>query len=124
MSSAGGAIWIVDDEPALSKMMGLFLKRRGYTVVTFNSTEKAWQQFQADPAAVRAAVVDLSMPGMDTREFGIRLLSTNPSIYVIFCSGYPADFHEVEAAAAGRVAFLHKPFTPEMLEERLRSLLG
>jgi CheY-like chemotaxis protein len=39
-------------------------------------------------------------------------------------SGYPVDITALEAAAPGRVAFLHKPFTPEMLAAAIRRMLA
>ena len=43
---------------------------------------------------------------------------------MIAASGYPVDMSEVEAAAPGRVAFLPKPFTPEMLVAVVRRMLA
>lgn len=124
MTQAAATVLIVDDEPSLLKMISVYLERRGHRVVTFASTEKAWQHVEADPAAVALAVVDVSMAGLSAREFGARLLAANPRAQVIFSSGYPADLREIESAGGERISFLAKPFTPEMLDERVRMVLG
>ena len=43
---------------------------------------------------------------------------------VIAASGYPVVMNALEAAAPGRVMFLHKPFTSEMLVDAVRRMLG
>jgi CheY-like chemotaxis protein len=41
MTNTAGSILLVDDEPALLKMMTTYLKRLGFTVVAVGSTEQA-----------------------------------------------------------------------------------
>jgi DNA-binding NtrC family response regulator len=117
-------ILIVDDEPPLLRMMGLFLGRLGYSVTTADSTGKAWALVEADPSAFAAAVLDGSMAGMSMEELGSRMLRSNPSLCILTASGYPVDMTALSAQAPGRVAFLLKPFTPEMLAKALRRLLA
>ena len=51
-------------------------------------------------------------------DLAARMLAANPRLCVIAASGYPVDMSRLEAAAPGRVMFLHKPFSPEMLGQR------
>jgi DNA-binding NtrC family response regulator len=118
------AIMIVDDEPSLLRMMELYLTRLGYRVVSFDSTEKAWEHAQADPAAFRLAVLDMTMAGLSSRELAERLLAVNPEAEVIFASGYPINLADFERTAPGRTSFLHKPFVPQTLASRVRDKLG
>jgi two-component system, cell cycle sensor histidine kinase and response regulator CckA len=115
---------IVDDEPALLRMMSAYLTRRGFAVLTFSSTDKALAHIDADPASVAVALLDISMPGLSPLELGRRLLAANPQARVIMASGYPGNLTELEAFAPGRVAFLHKPFTPESLAGSVRSIVA
>jgi DNA-binding NtrC family response regulator len=124
MGRSSGRILIVDDQPALLRMMGVYLTRLGYTVSTAGTTEQAWAAVEADPAATDVAVLDATMPGLSMEELAVRMLRANPMLRVLGASGYPVDMTAVEAAAPGRVAFLHKPFSPEMLAAAVRSLLG
>jgi len=114
----------VDDQPALLRMLSSYLSRLGYAVSTAGTTEKAWAHVEADPNGTDVAVLDATMPGLSMQELALRILSANPKLRVLGASGYPVDMAAVEAAAPGRVAFLHKPFTPEMLAAAVRSLLG
>ena len=124
MDHAVGKILIVDDEPALLKMMSVYLGRLGYSVATSSSTDHAWSQVEAAPTDFAVAVLDATMDGMSMDELATRILGANPALCVLAASGYPVDTTFLEAAAPGRVAFLHKPFTPEMLAAAVRRMLA
>jgi CheY-like chemotaxis protein len=124
MLPASGRILVVDDEPPLLRMLSLYLGRLGYSVTTAESTEAAWSLVEADPAAFAAAVLDGSMSGMSMDDLALRMLRANPALRVLAASGYPVDMTALSEAAPGRVDFLQKPFTPEMLAAALRGLLG
>ena len=124
MQPGSGKILIVDDEPALLKMMSVYLGRLGYAVITANTTEKAWTEVEAAPAEFSVAVLDATMDGLSMEELAGRILRSNSTVHVLAASGYPVDMTTLEAAAPGRVAFLHKPFTPEMLAAAVRRMLA
>jgi len=117
-------ILIVDDEPALLKMMNMYLGRLGYSVTTATTTEQAWKSAETASEPFAVAVIDATMEGMSMEELAKRLLRTSPALRVIAASGYPVDMTSLESAAPGRVAFLHKPFTPEMLAAAVRRMLA
>ena len=124
MNHATGRILLVDDEPSLLKMMGVYLGRVGYSVTLANSTEKAWAEVEAAPSGYDIAVLDGSMPGLSMEDLALRMLRANPSLCVVAASGYSMDTTAVEAAAPGRVAVLQKPFAPEMLAVAVRRMLA
>jgi DNA-binding NtrC family response regulator len=124
MSKAAGRILIVDDEPILLKMMNVYLGRLGYTVVTASTTQKAWAEAQAAPQAFAVAVLDASMEGTPMVDLAASLLAADARLCVIAASGYPVDITTLQAAAPGRVMFLHKPFTPQMLGNAIGRLIA
>jgi len=124
MGQDNGRILIVDDQPSLLRMMSMYLTRLGYIVATESSTEQAWANVESDPEGIDVAVLDATMPGIGLEELSLRMLHANPLLRVLGASGYPVDMAAIEAAAPGRVAFLQKPFTPEMLAAAVRRLLG
>ena len=124
MENTASRILLVDDEPALLKMVGAYLGRLGYSVTTANTTDKAWAEMEASPGSIAVAVLDATMQGLSMTELATRMLQANASLRVLTASGYPVDITALEAAAPGRVAFLHKPFTPEMLAAAIRRMLA
>ena len=124
MNYATARILLVDDDPSLLKMMGLYLGRLGYSVTLANTTEKAWAEVEAAPSGYAIAVLDGSMPGLSMEDLALKMLRANPSMCVVAASGYAMDTTAVEAAAPGRVAVLQKPFAPEMLAAAVRRMLA
>jgi CheY-like chemotaxis protein len=124
MNHATARILLVDDDPSLLKMMGVYLGRLGYSVTLANSTEEAWAKVEAAPAGYDIAVLDGSMPGLSMEDLALKMLRANPSLYVVAASGYAMDTTAIEAAAPGRVAVLQKPFAPEMLAAAVRRMLA
>jgi DNA-binding NtrC family response regulator len=124
MNHRAARILIVDDEPSLLKMMGVYLGRLGYPVTLADSTEKAWAEVEAAPSGYDIAVLDGSMPGLSMEDLALKMLRANPSLCVVAASGYAVDTAAMEAAAPGRVAVLQKPFAPEMLAAVVRRMLA
>jgi DNA-binding NtrC family response regulator len=124
MAQPAKKILIVDDEPALLKMMGLYLTRRGYAVTTMPTTDEAWAAAGGHVGDYGAAVLDASMRGLSAEELGSRLLAADASIRVIVASGYPVNMSRLEEAGPGRTEFMQKPFTPEMLAGALRRIFA
>jgi two-component system, cell cycle sensor histidine kinase and response regulator CckA len=123
MTSAASRILIVDDEPSLLKMLSAYLRRLGYTVVAAGSTENAWAEVEAAPHAFALAVLDATMSGVRMEDLAARMLAVHPRLCVIAASGYPVDIAALQAAAPGRVMFLHKPFSPRMLGAAVRRMI-
>jgi DNA-binding NtrC family response regulator len=124
MTNTASQILIVDDELPLLKMLSVYLGRLGYAVVSAGSTEKAWAEVEAAPHAFALAVLDATMSGMRMEDLAARILAADQRVCVIACSGYPADIATLQAAAPGRVMFLHKPFSPEMLGSAVRRMIA
>src|SRR5262245_54360621 len=123
MQPTGRKILIVDDEPPLLKMMGVYLSRVGYAASLFDSSDRAWTSVGGAAGEYAGAVLDATLRGMTTQELALKLLAANPSMCVVVASGYPVDLSAVEAAAPGRVSFVQKPFTADTLVRTLRRML-
>jgi DNA-binding NtrC family response regulator len=128
MDPGATRVLLVDDEPALLKLVSTYLSRLGYAVTTANTTEKAWTEMQAALAGEKGryavAVLDATMSGLPMVELADRMLKACDSLRVLTSSGYPVDVTALEEAAPGRVGFLHKPYTPEMLAATVRRMLA
>ena len=117
-------ILIVDDEPSLLKVMSLYLRRLGYSVTTLQRAEQAAALTDADLQCFAMAVLDATLDGIGMERLALQMLKANTALRVLAASGYPVDVSTLEAAAPGRVAFLLKPFTAEMLEACVRRMIA
>ncbi|MBZ5582751.1 MAG: response regulator [Acidobacteriia bacterium] len=105
-------------------MVSVYLDRLGYKVETADSTGEAWTRVEADPGGYVVAVLDATMPGLSMIELALQMLRASKELRIVAASGYPVDMRVLEAVAPGRVAFLPKPFAPEMLASVVRRMLG
>jgi len=93
-------------------------------VATADTTEQAWAVVEKPEADFSVAVLDATMDGLSMQDLALRMLGSKLSLRVIATSGYPVDITAMEAAAPGRVMFLPKPFSPEMLASAVRRMLA
>ena len=121
---AASRILIVDDEPSLLKMLAVYLRRLGYVVIAAGTTESAWATVEAAPHSFAVALLDGTMTGIPMVELAARMLAADPRLRVIAASGYPVDIDVLHAAAPGRVMFLQKPFSAEMLGNAVRRMIA
>jgi CheY-like chemotaxis protein len=122
-AGGGETVLVVDDEPVVRAMMVRALGEAGYQVLEADGGPAAVALARERPASIRALVTDLAMPGMRGRELARTLAGIIPDLPVLFVSGFAGD--EVERLGlleAGR-PFLSKPFSPELLVERVREML-
>ena len=124
MAEGPGRILLVDDEPALLKMLEAYLVRLGHSVTATDTSAKARMEVERAPGEFAVAVLDASLPGEGLHSLAMSMLMASPALHVLAASGYPVDMTALEAVAPGRVAFLHKPFSPQMLADIVRRMLG
>ncbi len=124
MKETAARVLLADDEPALLKMMSVYLSRLGYAITPVDTTQGAWEAVQSAPAHFAVAVLDATMAGMSMEDLALKILSADPAVCVIAASGYPVDMSRMQAVAPERVMFLHKPFTPEMLGAAVRRMIA
>jgi len=124
MSGTGSRILVIDDEPALLRMISLYLGRHNYQVTVASTAAKARAELQASSGEFAMAVLDATLANTTLPELGDDILAASPRMRLLVVSGYPVDMSALQAAAPGRVDFLLKPFSPEMLAGAVRRMLG
>lgn len=112
-------ILVVEDEPALRRVVALILQELGYTVLSAESGVQALSLSGQCQEDIDLVLTDMVMPGMRGGEVVERLRLLRPGIKAVYMSGYTEQVQEVE----GQVRLLQKPFTPESLARAVRQVL-
>jgi len=117
-----GTVLVVDDEPSVRRVAAGMLAQQGYEVMEAATGSEAVGHLRTTPA-IRAVLLDLSMPGMSGEETAHELRQVVPELPIIIMSGH-GDMDAMARFAPGEVAgFVSKPFTPEGLAERVAEVL-
>jgi len=113
--SALRKVLVVDDDPVVGKSFKRVLSGKGYIVVTAEDGYDALQKLQSE--TYDAVFTDLRMPGMNGLEVAERIRARQPWVPVVIVTGYGSKTSEERARAVGVSGFLHKPLSPEMIED-------
>nr|MBI3612907.1 response regulator [Nitrospirota bacterium] len=122
--SVSPTILLVEDEEAIRGVARRILEQQGYSVLVASNGAEALRVLEQSKEPVDLLLTDLVMPGMSGRELAQRLAAANSSIKVLYISGYPADGITHHGVVESGMAFLAKPFTPVLLIEKVRAVLG
>ena len=116
---------IVDDAPDIVEMLGLLLRRAGYTVVTASSAPDALSAAQ-EGELFDVVVSDIGMPGMTGYELAeaLRALPDYGSVPMVALTGFAMYADRERALESGFNAFLTKPVNPTTLVELIEQLRG
>jgi len=115
-------VLIVDDDPAVRKSFDRVLSGKGYAVITAGSGEEAVRKLNEEKYDI--VYSDIRMPGMSGLEVAENVKARRPWTPVVIITGYGTDAAEARAKAAGVSSFLHKPLSPEMIEDSARDVLA
>lgn len=117
-------ILVIDDEPHILLMVENRLTANRYEVITASSGEEGLKRSKAEKPGL--ILLDFVMPGMTGDEV-LKRLKEDPETKDIPVLMFTADVKKVKAQAyqfRGAAGCLYKPFTPEGLLEKVRSVLG
>ena len=117
-------ILLVEDERALRQLDRNVLESYGYTVIEAESGPAALHAWQQHPAKINLLLTDLVMPGgMTGRELAEQLHQKQPSLQIIFTSGYSPDTAGRDLHLQEGINYLQKPYPPWKLAKCLRECL-
>ncbi len=115
-----GTVLLVEDENLVRRTLRAMLEALGYDVLAAVNADDAVREFAQHGESIDLLMTDVVMPGPTGRELAANLRALRPDLPVLFISGY-TDAPPPDAPGNG---FLQKPFTPRVLEARIRDLLG
>ena len=119
VAPATTTVLVIDDDASVRDLMARFLEKLGYHPIAAPS----------GPEGIRLAremkpdiiTLDVVMPQMNGFELGKQLSERAPTLKILYMSGY----RDNTSAPTGQPprAFLHKPFTPQILLRKIREVL-
>jgi len=116
-------ILVVDDQHEILTFIQAALRRLGYTVVLAQSGDEAIEIFEKLQLQIDLLLTDVVMPGMSGPMLVDRLLAMQPSLPVLFMSGYDDRQVVQRYVLKEGFALLKKPFTMEGLSQKLNEVL-
>ncbi len=117
-------ILIAEDEPDIRELVAFMLRFAGYEVMAASNGEEAVQAATRDiPDLV---LMDVRMPRM-TGYDACRLMKANPDLHdvpVVFLSAKGQESEIQTGLEAGAEEYLLKPFSPDELTSRVKTILS
>ena len=110
---------IVDDDESIREALQGLMKVEGIPALVFASAEEFLDSGQQSRTG--CLIADIRMPGMSGLQLQSKLNSDHHRIPIIFITAHGDENVRIEAARAGAVEFLTKPFDKEVLLDSVRA---
>lgn len=123
LSGNGEKILYVDDEPSIAKLGRRYLESLGYDVYSTTDPEEALAMVKAEPDRFNLIISDMAMPNMPGDQLITEILTINPEMPTMICSGYSSRMTETKATEMGIKAFVMKPLNKAELTKKVREVL-
>ena len=117
-------VLIVEDDAGIRELAGKILTRCGYDVLVADGGAQAVEIGRRNAVKIDVLLSDVVMPGMSGPVVASILRELRPSIKVVFMSGYTEDPVVREGVMGRNVPFLQKPFTPDLLANKILEVLA
>ncbi len=122
-AGSGETLLVVEDEPAVRKVMVEGLRRGGYEVLEASDGVSALAVLRQHGTRVALLCTDAEMPGMEVTELIDRFEAGLPGVPVLVCSGYVESPGLRARLADGQHTFVPKPVSVYDLLDRVRESL-
>jgi PAS domain S-box-containing protein len=116
-------ILIVDDDPSIVQLSRKMLEYLGYEVTAFANSMETLQEFKKGPDNFDLVITDMTMPNMTGAELATQILTIQPDMPIILCTGFSEMMNEEKAKSLGIRAFIMKPVNRTDLAESVRQVL-
>lgn len=109
-------ILIVEDEPAVRRVLVKGLQMQGYKILVADSGQSAMELSEQTREPIHLMLSDVVMPGLSGPEAARQILRSRPELKVLFMTGYTED---------DRIPpdILRKPFSARTAAEKIRAML-
>jgi DNA-binding response OmpR family regulator len=115
-----GTVVVVDDEPNIADLVGMYLERDGFRVLKAGSGGAGLEAFHTHRP--RLVVLDVGLPDIDGLEVCKRIRASS-QVPVIFLTARDSEVDRVLGLELGGDDYLTKPFSPAELVARVKAVL-
>jgi two-component system chemotaxis response regulator CheY len=117
-------ILVVDDDRTTRKILGLYLKSKGFDVSYAENGLEAIEKLGTE--GVNLVMTDLNMPYMDGLELTrtLRADSATRHIPILMVTTEADDAERKKALEAGADGYLVKPVSAEMVSDNIKNILA
>lgn len=119
-------ILIAEDERDIRELIAFTLKFAGHDVIQTVNGEEAYSTLLALEEKPDLVLLDVRMPKMNGYEV-CEQIKTNPTtghIPVVFLSAKGQESEVLTGLEAGAAEYILKPFSPDQLAERVKTILS
>ena len=117
-------ILLVEDENAVRRLASTILQNNGYKVLEAANGEEALHMVHGiPPQSIHLMLTDVVMPRMSGRQLADRVESWQPTMKVLYMSGYTDNAIVHHGVLDPGTAYIQKPFTPDTLVSKIREVL-
>jgi len=120
-SAPTGRILIVEDDPAVQKVLKRLFESEGYAVEVQGNGQSALESFQAAPPAV--IILDLRLPKLSGGDLCKQVKAQAPTVPIVVLSATSDVSDKVLLLELGADDYVTKPFSPRELLARVHAAL-
>jgi FixJ family two-component response regulator len=111
-------VFVVDDDPAMRDSLRWLIESTGLQVETFADAQTFLARIR--PELPGCLVLDVRMPGMSGLDLQAELARRGIGLPTIVVTGHAEVAMAVRAVKAGAIDFIEKPFSDQLLLDRVR----
>jgi two-component system cell cycle sensor histidine kinase/response regulator CckA len=122
--SLAGTVLVVEDEGLLRLAVSKMLRTKGLRVLEAIDGPSALELIRADKDAIDVMLLDITLPGMSSREVFEQALRLRPDLKLILTSAYSREKADDHFAGLRVESFVRKPFQITELMRLLQNALS
>lgn len=121
---SGSTVLVAEDDPGVRSLLRRALERLELRALIAEDGEQAIALAELHAGEIDLLLSDVVMPGLTGPQLYAQLLTRQPSLRVLFISGYADEVFRKHGIDPAKVSFLPKPFNFADLAARLSELLA
>ena len=116
-------VLVVDDEPIVAEVVGHYLRRDGFAVMSAADGPSALAAAMDREHVPQAIVLDVMLPGMDGLEVCRRLRQSHVTAPIILLTARGQEADRISGLGIGADDYVVKPFSPAEVVARVKAQL-